>query len=270
MPLTAYGQKKLGDLVLGIAAWTMPTTRLGIFRESPGENGSLTSEFTGGSYARQALAAAMGAADATTGISTSSSAITFPSNTANHGFAGWVGILDSATLGAGNVIAYTQLSNGRVINNGDPAVVIDAGRLVFSIVGAVSIMLTSYAMKKLVDHALGKSSYSLPTVYMGLLGSNPTIAGTQSSEVGVGAYVRRLLTSSMDAVDATSGLTTNNADIEFPDPTANYPDVNYAFGADAISAGNMLFATQLPSTLDINAGAAPVVFPAGSIDFGIA
>lgn len=271
MPLTAFAQKKLGDIALGIADWTMPTTvYLGVFTASPGENGSLTSEFSGGSYARQALTASMSAANATTGISSNSSAITFPANTANHGTMLYGGIIDAQTLGTGNVLFYAPFANPRVINNGSDAIVIPVGNLSVSIIGTEPIMISSYLMKKLVDHVLGKASYSKPTLYHGLLGSNPTIAGTLTSEVGVGGYLRQLLTPSMDAVDATDGTSSNNADIDYPSPTADYPDVNYAFAADAVSAGNLLFANALPSTLTVRAGSAPVQFPAGSINFRIA
>ncbi len=267
MPLTAFGQKKLGDIALGIADWTMPSTYLAIFTASPGENGSLTSEFAGGSYARQALTAAMSAANAVTGVSTNTSAVSFPAPTATLGMALYLGILDAAT--AGNVIWYAPLANPRVINNGDAAVVMPIGSISVSIVGVEAIMISSYLMKKLVDHGLGKASYAKPSVYHGLLGSNPTIAGTLSSEVGVDGYLRQALTASMSAVDASAGTSSNTLDIAYPTPTADYPDVNYSFAADAASAGNLLFANQLASTLSVRAASVPAQFPAGSINFVI-
>lgn len=260
--LTAFAQKKLGDIALGIADWTMPSTWLTILSASPGESGSLTSEFTGGSFARQALTAAMSVANATTGISSNTSAITFPANTATHGMALYAAIVDSATLGAGNVLAYATIGNPRVINNGDPAIVIDIGAISVSIVGTEAIMISGYLMKKLVDHMLGKASYSKPTVYLGLFDGAPV-------EVGVGGYLRQLLTGSMSAVDASAGTSTNTADILFPTPTADYPDVSLSIAVDAASGGNALFVSQLPSTLSIRAAAAPALFPAGSINFKI-
>lgn len=270
MPLTAYGQQKAGDLILGNADWTMPSTHVGLFTASPGENGSLVSEFSGGSYARVALTAKMGAADATTGIAVNTSAVTFAANTAAHGLAAYAGILDGATLGAGNVIWYAPFGNPRVINNGDPAVAIAIGDLSVRIVGAEAIMLSSYAMKKLVDHGLGKASYSKPTLYHGLLSSNPTIAGTLSSEVGVGAYVRQLLTGNMTTVGASDGASSNALEVRYPTPTADYPTVNYSFAADAVSGGNMIFANQLAGAIAIRAAAAPALFRAGDIRFVIA
>lgn len=268
MSLTAYLQKKLGDHALAIASYTMPSVHLGIFSNSPGENGSLSGEISGGSYARVALTAKMGAADGTTGISQNTSAATFPVPTAAWGTAAFLGILDSATLGAGNVLWYTQMTNPRVVNNGDAALVFDIGSLSVSIAGLQSIMITSYLMKKLVDHALGKSSFTMPTaVYHGLLNSNPTIAGTMSSEINVGGYARQPLAGVIGAIDATTGIAVNASDLSYPQPTADYPDVNYSFIADAagVGAGNMFFAGQLPSMLDITANGAAALFPAGAI-----
>ena len=74
----------------------------------------------------------------------------------------------------------------------------------------------------------------------------------------------------MSVVDATDGTSSNANDVQYPAPTADYPDVTYAFAADAASGGNLLFANALPSTLAVRAGSAPVQFPAGSINFKIA
>jgi hypothetical protein len=107
MQLTAFAQKKLGDLALGVAAWTMPSVYLALFASSPGENGSLASEVSGGSYARVALTAKMGAADAVTGIAISTSVVTFPAPSAAQGVIAWAGIVDASS--SGNVLAYTPL-----------------------------------------------------------------------------------------------------------------------------------------------------------------
>lgn len=264
MQLTAFAQKKLGDLALGVAAWTMPSVYLALFASSPGENGSLASEVSGGSYARVALTAKMGAADTVTGIAISTSVVTFPAPSAAQGVIAWAGIVDASS--AGNVLAYTPLGNPLVVNNGDPAISFDVGTIAVSIAGAISANATSYLMKKLVDHMLGKASWGGPSaIYHCLFASDPTIGGGLSSEVGVGGYVRQLLSGIMSAVDATSGLSSNASAIKYPDPAANWPSVNFSGIADAASAGTLLFSAQLPSPLSIAAGNAPALFPAGKI-----
>jgi hypothetical protein len=263
--LTAYLQKKLGDHAIGKASYTMPTVHLALLSASPGEAGSLTSEFSGGSYARVALTAKMGAADSTTGISLNTSVVTFPSPTAAWGSLVYAAIVDASS--GGNVLFYMPVGNPIVVNNGDPAPSFPIGSISVSIAGALSIMITSYLMKKLVDHALGKSAYTMPiAVYHLLLASNPTIAGTLSSEVGVGAYARQELTSAMSVFDATTGIASNTTALAYPTPTADYPSVNYTGIADAASAGNLLFADQLPSALVIRNAQAPARFPTGSIN----
>lgn len=263
--LTAYAQKKMGDHAIGKASWTMPTTvYLALFSASPGENGSLTSEFSGGSYARVAITSLMGAFDSVTGIATNTSAVTFPAPTATWGSLLYVGIVDAST--AGNVLFYMPVANPIVVNNADPAPSFAVGSISVQISGTTLGMISSYLMKKLGDHSLGKAAYTMPTnVYHGLLGSNPGVAGALGSEVGVGGYARQALTAAMSAFDATSGIATNTSAITYPTPTADYPSVNYSFVADAASAGNLLFANQLPSPLAIHNAAAPALFPAGSI-----
>lgn len=272
MAMTAAHQKALGDHAIGKTAWTMPAgVHLGLFTASPGENGSLVSEISGGSYARRALTASMAAADTVTGIATNTSAITFAAPTAAWGLNLYGGILDSATLGAGNVLFYAPWANPNVINNGDPAVVIPAGSITVNIAGTTLAMISSYLMKKLVDKSLAKADWAMPAgVYHGLLASDPTVAGTLTSEVGVGAYTRQALTAAMSTFDALTGIATNANAIAYPTPTADYPSVNYSFVADAAAAGNVLFSNQLPSPLAIRNARAPALFPAGSISLTFA
>lgn len=270
MAMTAFLQKKLGDHAIGKASWTMPAAvHAALFSASPGENGSLTSEISGGSYARVSLTSLMAAFDSVTGIATNSSAVAFAAPTATWGAVQYIGIVDAST--GGNVLYYAQLDNARVINNGDPAVSFAIGSIVVQISGTTLGMISSYLMKKLGDHSLGKAAYTMPVVvYHGLLASNPTIAGTISSEVGVGGYARQPLTDAMSVFDATTGIASNTLPITYPIPTANYPSVNYSFVADAASAGNLLFSNQLPSPLAINNGAAPALFDPGSIQLTFA
>lgn len=269
MTMNSYLQKKLVDHIIAVAAYTMPSVWLTLLQANPGASGALVSEFTGGSFARVALTAKMGAANATTGISLSTLDATFPVPTGTWGAMNYAAIMDSSVLGAGNMLFYRQIDNSKVINNGDAAPSFLAQSISVSIAGALSIALSSYLMKKLVDHALGIASYTMPTaVYHGLLASNPTIAGLFASEPGVGAYARQL--APMAAADLSTGQSLSSADIRYPTPTADYPDINYTFLADAVAAGNMLCATQLPSVLSIRNGSFPALFPSGATKLALA
>jgi len=125
MPLTTYGQQKLGDHSIGKAAFTMPTgVFLGLFAASPGAAGSQASEFTGGSYARQALTAVMSAFDSS-GASTLGSDVLFPTPTADWGILSYVGVLDAVS--AGNMIYYEAVGTARQVVNGGRRVTFKAG-----------------------------------------------------------------------------------------------------------------------------------------------
>jgi hypothetical protein len=126
VPLTTYGRQKLGDHSIGKAAFTMPTgVFAGLFASSPGDAGSQTSEFTGGSYARQALTASLSAFDAT-GISTLTADVVFPTPTANWGTLAYIGVLDASS--AGNMIYYEAVPTPRSVLSNSRRVTLATGQ----------------------------------------------------------------------------------------------------------------------------------------------
>jgi hypothetical protein len=103
--------------------------------------------------------------------------------------------------------------------------------------------MTSYLRKKLQDHMLGLAAYTMPTTaYASLHTTNPTIAGLTTGEittVGSG-YSRIAITSLMNATDAVTGISLNNASIIFGPALIDWGTVQYVAINDAISGGNML------------------------------
>ena len=84
-------------------------------------------------------------------------------------------------------------------------------------------VITTYLANKLLDHALGKTSYTMPTVYAGLSTTTPTIGGTSVTEptAGTGAYGRINSNSPMVWGAAASNSSTNStAALTFPTSTA--------------------------------------------------
>lgn len=128
--MTDYLEKKLLDHTLGKAAFTMPAgVYLGLLTADPTDTGSATSEIstTGGTaYARQAITAAMTAADPTAGSSSNSTAITFPVAGADWGNIAYFGIFDAPT--GGNMLLKAPTTTTRQILAGDQYVV-SAGQL---------------------------------------------------------------------------------------------------------------------------------------------
>ena len=120
--LTNYLEDKIWNHVFGSTTYTKPTNwYVGLLTATPSDSASGT-EVSGGSYARQVCAFTI------TGTGTAeaknTSAITFPTATADWGIIGWVGIYDALT--SGNLVAYQNLqksdfstSTTKVVNDGD-------------------------------------------------------------------------------------------------------------------------------------------------------
>lgn len=101
---------------------------------------------------------------------------------------------------------------------------------------------TYYLANKLLDHQLGKTSYTMPTVYVGLSSTTPALAGTGATEPSGGSYAR-VTTSGATWNAAASGSVTNATVITFPLATADWvsaANLTYGILYDASSAGNML------------------------------
>lgn len=132
---TDYFENKLIDQWFRGQSVTIPSTLyFGLFKADPGESGSLSQEVSGGSYARVAVTSngtnwTAGADAGSAKRTTNGTAITFPSPTADWGTVTHWGILDSATLGAGNMIVYGALGTSRNILSGDNAASFSIGSL---------------------------------------------------------------------------------------------------------------------------------------------
>jgi len=120
--LTNYLEDKIMNHVFGSTTFTKPTNYyVGLLTATPSDSAAGT-EVTGGSYARQVCAFTI------TGTGTAeaknTSAITFPTATADWGIVGWVGVYDD--LASGNLVAYQNLQKSdfsttttKTINDGD-------------------------------------------------------------------------------------------------------------------------------------------------------
>ena len=112
---------------------------------------------------------------------------------------------------------------------------------------------SDYLENKVLDHFLGTASTSAPaTVYLALFTSDPTDAGsgTEVSTSGT-AYSRQSIAFS----SASSGSTSNSADVEFSQATGSGFGTVTHFGIyDASTAGNLLFHGALTSSKTIDAG----------------
>lgn len=136
----------------------------------------------------------------------------------------------------------------------------------FNPVPAHAQALSDYAENNLIDFLLRGETFTPPeSTYVGL----STSACSDSSfgdEVSGGSYARVEVTSALTswagtqaassttASSGTGGQTSNNAEIEFPTPSASWGTVTHWFLADASTSGNILFCAALGSSKTINSG----------------
>ena len=112
---------------------------------------------------------------------------------------------------------------------------------------------SDYLENKVLDHFLGTASTSAPaTVYLALFTTDPTDAGsgTEVSTSGTN-YARQSIAFS----SASSGTTSNSADVEFSQATGSGFGTVTHFGIfDASTSGNLLFHGALTASKTIAAG----------------
>jgi hypothetical protein len=109
---------------------------------------------------------------------------------------------------------------------------------------------TNYLEAKLLDHVLTNTSFSSPTtVYAGLFTAAPNDAGG-GTEVSGGSYARQAMSFSA----ASGGATTTDADINFPQATADWGTVVAVGIHDAVTSGNLLMYTDLTTSKAIATG----------------
>jgi hypothetical protein len=111
---------------------------------------------------------------------------------------------------------------------------------------------SDYLENKVLDHTLGKTSYTMPTVYVGLFTAAPTDAGG-GTEVSGGSYARKS-TAGADWNAAASGSSSNANAITFVTATASWGTVTHFGLFDAASAGNLLRWAALTTSKTIGSG----------------
>lgn len=101
---------------------------------------------------------------------------------------------------------------------------------------------STYQANKVIDHILGKTSYTMPTIYVGLSSTTPTAGGSNITEPSSGSYAR-VTTSGSTWNAASSGSTTNAAAVTFPTATADWvsgSNLTYFVLFDASTSGNFI------------------------------
>ena len=111
--------------------------------------------------------------------------------------------------------------------------------------------MSNYLENALLNLTLNGTSYSgMTDPYISLHTSDPTDAGTSSTEVTGGSYAR--VASGFPTASSTGGSVVTDTVATFPTATANWGTVGWIGLWDAASSGNMLYHTALdaPKTID--------------------
>lgn len=98
--------------------------------------------------------------------------------------------------------------------------------------------LSDYLEGKLIEHATGKTAFTMPTNYLALFTAAPSDTGG-GTEVSGGSYARQNLSTALGT--QSGGQIANASQITFPDATANWGTILAWATFDASSAGNMLW-----------------------------
>tara|TARA_S200002703_G_scaffold75911_2_gene65512 strand:- start:4543 stop:4959 length:417 start_codon:yes stop_codon:yes gene_type:complete len=121
--LSDHAENSLLDHVLGTSAFTKPAkVYVGLHTQSPNESASAATEVGGsagdsttGGYSR--IEATFGAA--ANGSASNNANITFNTATSDYGTISHIGIYDSSTPGAGNLLLHGALDASKIISTGD-------------------------------------------------------------------------------------------------------------------------------------------------------
>ena len=111
---------------------------------------------------------------------------------------------------------------------------------------------SDYLENKLLDHQLGKTAYTMPSVWVGLFTAAPTDAGG-GTEVTGGSYARKS-TAGADWSVAAAGSSNNANPITFVTATGSWGTVTHFGLFDAASAGNLLRWAALGTSKTIGNG----------------
>jgi len=110
--------------------------------------------------------------------------------------------------------------------------------------------MSDFLENALINATLRNTTYTSPAdVYVGLFTTDPTDDGS-GTEVSGGSYVREIATFAAPS----NGSSSTNADVQFPQATANWGTVTHFAIFDALSGGNMLYHGILTAAKTIETG----------------
>lgn len=114
--ISTYLKNKINDHILGVATYTPVTLYVALYSVMPTASTSGTELPTGVGYARQPITFSA----SSSGVSASNLFVSFgPNTTTNWGDVVGAAIVDSGTIGAGNVLGFKAFASSRAAKVGD-------------------------------------------------------------------------------------------------------------------------------------------------------
>lgn len=123
--------------------------------------------------------------------------------------------------------------------------------------------LSNYTENKFLDMLVGKTDFTMPTVYIGLSTANPGESASGLAEPVAMGYARVATTGATWAA-AASGSISNAAEIAFAVSSGTWGTITYVALFDALTTGNMLAYGVLTQAKAIISGDTPK-FAIGSL-----
>jgi hypothetical protein len=220
--LSNFGENAVIGHLCGSAHSPAAAIYLALCTGDPGEaatGGSMSEVANSNNYARKAISFA---AVATRKV-VQSGAVTFNQASGAWGTVTHWALVDSATYGAGNVLAYGAFNASFAPVAGNTPNVAD-GEVEVEISASSGEGFTSYFVHKMLDLMFRNVAYSQPATHIALLDSagadTDTTLTTAGKEVAGTAYARVLVNKAGGASPAwesvSGGATQNQHDITFP------------------------------------------------------
>jgi hypothetical protein len=132
--------------------------------------------------------------------------------------------------------------------------------------------LTTVTDNKIMDHVHGKTAYTMPTLYIGLSSTTPTIAGAFTEPtIGTGGYAR-IVTTGASWNASASGTAANAAALAFPASSGAWTSgasalthVCYFDSPTGTAASNLVMFAPITPTVTVNAAGVTVNFAIGAL-----
>lgn len=238
--LTDYGENATLKHLTKEAAYTPAATiYLALATSSPGETAtgaSMNEVANSGSYARTAITFGAAASRRVTQNAT----VTFPQATGSWGTVTHWAVVDSATYGAGNVLAYGAFGTSKSIVSGNTPSVASGEVYVEFTAGAG---FANYFANGFLDRMFRNQALTIAATYIGL--STAVVGDTGSvTEPSGNAYARQVINANGGASPAwgavSAGAVSNANAVTFTQASGSWGTVVYSFLADAVSAGNVM------------------------------